>query len=278
MLQLAPQYQDNVVFVPFNEPEGNMFGTGEWSYDGISWLDDPTDYFAAWDEVYALIKGKMPSARIAGPEHQHPVRPGQGLPRAHRGRRHRARRHHLARAEPPGAGARAWPRYRGVGEGGVRGHADEGRELPININEYAFNYHTSVPGQMIQWISAIEESKVDADIAYWNIDGNLSDSAVQANRGNGQWWLFNAYGPMSGHTVKVTPPFPGENYTLQGVATLDARKAQARAIFGGAARQEPRDLRPRARRGVRPRVHATVREIPWTGQLGDSPQPDTSPS
>ena len=66
---------------------------------------------------------------------------------------------------------------------------------------------------MIQWISAIEESKVDADIAYWNIDGNLSDSAVQANRGNGQWWLFNAYGEMSGHTVRRAPAVPRPSAT-----------------------------------------------------------------
>lgn len=39
----------------------------------------------------------------------------------------------------------------------------------------------SVPGRMIQWIAALEECKVDADMAYWNIDGNLNDSAVEAN-------------------------------------------------------------------------------------------------
>src|SRR5690606_27316636 len=54
------------------------------------------------------------------------------------------------------------------------GTEHEGTELPINVNEYAFNYHTSVPGQMIQWISAIEDSKIDAMIAFWNINGNLS--------------------------------------------------------------------------------------------------------
>ena len=69
-------------------------------------------------------------------------------------------------------------KYRGWETEVFAGTALEGTQLPININEYAFNYHTSVPGQMIQWISAIEESKIDADIAYWNIDGNLSDSAV----------------------------------------------------------------------------------------------------
>ena len=266
VLQLDAKYQKHIVFVPFNEPEGNMFGTGEWSYDGTSWLSDPTDYFQAWDDVYALIRGKMPSARIAGPNTsilfdqvkgflQHTKAAGT-VPDV-------ITWHELSHPEAVRdsvAKYRAWEKD------------ILGKQLPININEYAFNYHTSVPGQMIQWISAIEESKVDADIAYWNIDGNLSDSAVQANRGNGQWWLYNAYGSMTGDTVKVTPPNPGQNYSLQGVATLDKDKKQARAIFGGATgagyiqfTNVPKYFGKTA--------HAWIREIPWTGQIGDSAPP-----
>jgi hypothetical protein len=266
VLTLPPQYQDNIVFVPFNEPEGNMFGTGEWSYNRVSWLSDPRYYFAAWDEVYALIKGKMPDARIAGPNTSvlydqvrgfltHTVAAGT-VPEV-------MTWHELsdpARIRTSVARYRAWE--------------DEilGRHLPININEYAFNYHTSVPGQMIQWVSAIEESKVDADIAYWNIDGNLSDSAVQANRGNGQWWLLHAYAQMSGHTVKVTPQFPNVSYTLQGVATVDESKRQARALFGGASGEGVVTFDNAGMfNGV---AHVLVQEIPWTGQIGDSPQPE----
>ncbi|GIJ61141.1 LamG-like jellyroll fold domain-containing protein [Virgisporangium aurantiacum] len=268
VLQLPSQYRDNIVFVPFNEPEGNMFGTGEWSYNGVSWLSDPTDYFRTWDDFYRLIKSKIPDARIAGPNTsvlyaqvrgflEHTVAAGT-VPDV-------MTWHELSHPEAVRENVR---RYRAM-EAEVLG----GRQLPININEYAFNYHTSVPGQMIQWISAIEESKVDADIAYWNIDGNLSDSAVQANRANGQWWLFNAYGGMTGDTVRVTPPYPGRNYTLQGVATLDRAKRQARAIVGGAGgaghirfANVPSTVFGRT-------VHATVREIPWSGQIGDSGPP-----
>jgi len=268
VLQLDPKYRDHVVFVPFNEPEGNMFGTGEWSYNRISWLSDPTDYFRAWDEVYALIKAKMPAARIAGPNTsvlyaqvkgflQHTVAAGT-VPDV-------MTWHELSHPERVRESVRQYRAW----EAEVLG----GRQLPININEYAFNYHTSVPGQMIQWISAIEESKVDADIAYWNIDGNLSDSAVQANRGNGQWWLFNAYGGMTGHTVQVTPPYPGQNYTLQGVATLDTSKRQARAIIGGATSAGHIRFERVPSSVFGHTVHAFIREIPWTGQIGDSAQP-----
>ncbi|MFI7124783.1 LamG-like jellyroll fold domain-containing protein [Nonomuraea sp. NPDC050153] len=269
VLKLDPKYQDNIVFVPFNEPEGNMFGNGQWSYNGVNWLGDPQYYFKAWDEVNALIKGKLPKARIAGPNSsalydkvqdflRHTLKAGT-LPEV-------ITWHELS--NPAGIRTNV-ARYR-EWERAILGD----KRLPINLNEYAHNYHTSVPGQMIQWASAIEESKVDADIAYWNIDGNLSDSAVQANRGNGQWWLLNAYGQMTGDTVKVTPPRPNVSYTLQGVATLDKAKAQARAVFGGTS----------GKAGIRfdnvdaklfgGTVHALVQEIPWTGQIGDSAQPE----
>ncbi|WP_338900083.1 LamG-like jellyroll fold domain-containing protein [Streptomyces sp. TG1A-60] len=273
VLKLPKEYQDNIVLVPFNEPEGNMFGTGEWSYDKVSWLNDPDDYFAAWDDVHKLIKSKMPSARIAGPNTSvlydqvkgfltHTLAAGT-LPDV-------ITWHELSHPE---AVRESVAKYRAWEKDLFRGTDKAGTELPININEYAFNYHTSVPGQMIQWVSAIEESKVDADIAYWNIDGNLSDSAVQSNRGNGQWWLLHAYASMSGHTVEVTPPFPGENYTMQGVATLDEKKRQARLIFGGSTGEGHITFAGVPKKLFGDRVHAWVREIEWSGQLGDSSGP-----
>ncbi|MFJ9154014.1 LamG-like jellyroll fold domain-containing protein [Streptomyces sp. NPDC102270] len=273
VLQLPKQYQDNIVFVPFNEPEGNMFGTGEWSYDKVSWLSDPKAYFAAWDEAYRLIKGRMPSARIAGPNTSvlydqvkgfltHALAAGT-LPDV-------ITWHELSHPE---AVRTSVAKYRVWEKDLFKGTDREGTQLPVNVNEYAFNYHTSVPGQMIQWVSAIEESKVDADIAYWNIDGNLSDSAVQSNRGNGQWWLLNAYASMSGHTVTVNPPFPGENYTMQGVATLDEKKKQARLLFGGSTGKGHITFAGVPKKLFGTNVHAWVREIEWSGQVGDSSGP-----
>ncbi|OIJ91847.1 cellulosome enzyme [Streptomyces monashensis] len=273
VLQLPKQYQDHIVFVPFNEPEGNMFGTGEWCYDKVSWLTDPRDYFAAWDEVYELIRGRMPRARIAGPNTSvlfdqvkgflsHALAAGT-LPDV-------VTWHELSHPE---AVRQSVATYRAWEQELFKGTDKEGTQLPVNINEYAFNYHTSVPGQMIQWVSAIEESKVDADIAYWNIDGNLSDSAVQSNRGNGQWWLLHSYASMSGHTVKVNPPFPGQNYTMQGVATLDEQKKQARLLFGGSDGKGHITFAGVPKTVFGPRVHAWVREIEWSGQVGDNSGP-----
>ena len=260
-------YKDHVVYVPFNEPEGNMFGTGDWSYDRVSWLDDPRQFFAAWKDVHHLIKSLDPDARIAGPNTSQLFGQVKGFLQYakdndvvpdvmtwHELSSPAAVRTNVARY-------RGWEKEVGVGP------------LPVNVNEYGHNYHLSVPGQVVQWVSAIEESKIDADLAYWNIDGNLNDSAVEANKGNGQWWLFNAYGEMSGHTVEVTAPHPNVQYTLQGVATLDPGKKQSRALFGGKSGDTDvvfRNVDP----GVfGTTVRATVQEIPWTGQVGDSAQP-----
>jgi len=264
---------EHLVIEPYNEPEGNMFGTGPWSLDGTSWLDDPTDYVAAWDETYRTIKERFPDMRIAGPGTSVLYPQVQGF-----------LEHAVAEDTVPDiitwhelthpqAIRESVAEYRQWEAEIFAGTSYDGTELPVNVNEYAFNYHTSVPGQMVQWMSAIEDAKVQAMIAFWNINGNLSDSAVQTNRANGQWWLYNAYSRMTGHTVEVTPPYPGQNYSLQGVATLDEEQRQARVILGGQDGTAPIDLVNVPSDVFGDEVRVTVREIPWTGQLGDSAQP-----
>jgi hypothetical protein len=267
VLTMDKDDQDHVVYVPFNEPEGNMFGTGKWSYNGVSWRTDPQHYFAAWKETYQLIRELDPDARIAGPNTSTLYDQVKGFLQ-------------YAKANDVVPDVMTWHEL--SSPAAVRTNVAKYRQwekevgidpLPINVNEYGHNYHLSVPGQVVQWVSAIEESKIDADLAYWNIDGNLNDSAVEANKGNGQWWLFNAYGQMSGQTVQVTAPHPNQQYTLQGVATLDTEKKQSRAIFGGKSGDADivfDNIDPEL---FGTTVRATVQEIPWTGQVGDSAQP-----
>ncbi|MFI6559079.1 cellulosome protein [Streptomyces sp. NPDC050534] len=259
--------KSHVVYVPFNEPEGNMFGEGEWSYDGVCWRTDPRHFFAAWQETYHLIKGLDPEARIAGPNTcvLYPeVRGFLEFARDHGVLPDVITWHELSAPDEVRTNVakyRELERELGIGP------------LPVNLNEYAHNYHLSVPGQMIQWIAAVEESKVDADMAYWNIAGNLNDSAVEANKGNGQWWLFNAYGRMSGDTVRVTPPQPNVQYTLQGVATLDRHKRQARLLFGGASGAADLVFTGVDADVFGGTVHLRLEEIPWSGQVGACERP-----
>jgi hypothetical protein len=260
-------YKSHVVYVPFNEPEGNMFGTEEWSYDKNSWRTDPRHYFAAWKDVHRLIKDLDPDARIAGPNTStlyDEVKDFLEFAKAQDVLPDVITWHELS---TPAAIRTSVAKYRRMEE-------ELGIDpLPVNINEYAHNYHLSVPGQVVQWISAIEESKVDADLAYWNIDGNLNDSAVESNKGNGQWWLFNAYGRMTGHTVRVTAPRPNVQYTLQGVAALDEDKRQARALFGGESGTADVVFANIPAEVFGETVHLRLHEIPWTGQVGACAQP-----
>ncbi|MFI6547796.1 cellulosome protein [Streptomyces prunicolor] len=260
-------YKSHVVYVPFNEPEGNMFGTGEWSYDQVSWRTDPARYFAAWRDLYRLIKELDPGARIAGPNTCLLYDEIRGFLE-------------FAKAEDVLPDVITWHELSSPDEirTSVAKYRALERELrigplPVNLNEYAHNYHLSVPGQMIQWIAAIEESKVDADMAYWNIDGNLNDSVVEANKGNGQWWLFNAYGQFTGNTVQVTAPHPNVQYTLQGVAALDRAKRQARLLLGGTDGSADVVFEHVDPEVFGTTVHARLLEIPWTGQVGASVQP-----
>jgi hypothetical protein len=269
---LPAQYRDRIVFVPFNEPEGNMFGTDAKSCNGVSWLKEPGIFLNAWDRAVRALRRASPGTRIAGPNTSILFDQVEGF-----------LRHSIAQdtvpeimtwheLSNPATVRTSVRRYRGWEDKLFAGTKWQGHHLPINVNEYAYNYHTSVPGQMIQWVAAIEDAKIDADIAYWNIDGNLSDSAVQANRGNGQWWLLNAYATMGGRTLAVTPPHPDQSYTLQGVATLDRSRREARLLLGGRSGAATVDMvKVPVWFGATARVR--VREIGWTGQLGDAAPP-----
>lgn len=269
--QLPREYRKHIILAPFNEPEGNMFSGGDSGCDGVAWLDNPTTFFNAWDRAYRLLRATAPGVRILGPNtsilfypqdfgfFQHAVAAGT-VPDV-------VSWHELNNAGSLRANVklfRQWVSQLSLGR--------KGRPFPIDITEYAYNYHTSVPGQMVQWLSAIEDSKIDADIAYWNVDGDISDSVVHGTGGNGQWWLLNAYASMAGgRTVEVTPPSPGEAYTLQGVAALKGTD-QARLLFGGGTGPATIGLK-HLPRSFGSRVRVLVREIRWTGQIGDSAPP-----
>ncbi|MFJ4159160.1 LamG-like jellyroll fold domain-containing protein [Microbacterium testaceum] len=259
--QLDPSYRSRIVWIPFNEPELNWTG----------WNN--AEYYATWDEIFRYIRSLDPDAKIAGPNNTglhdvrdffaHTIAAGT-VPDVYTW-------HELS---SPGSIRNAVNSYRNDEAAAFKGTAYEGKQLPVNINEYAHRYHTSVPGQMIQWMAAIEDSKVEGDVAYWNVDGNLNDQAVETNRGNGSWWLYYAYGQMSGNTVRVTPPST-DSYTLQGISTLDRDKKQSRTIVGGATGYQNLAFRNIDKSVFGDSVDVVVQEIPWTGQLGDSPQPKT---
>ena len=97
--------------------------------------------------------------------------------------------------------------------------------IPVNITEYGMLRDMSVPGQLVQWISMFESEKVDAQTAFWNYAGNLSDNSSRNNGANGGWWMFDWYGALAGsETATVTPPHLNTPDSPQGLAALDTAK------------------------------------------------------
>ena len=146
--------------------------------------------------------------------------------------------------------------------------------MPININEYGNRRDLSNPGQLVQWMAMFEDTKVDADLAFWDIAGNYSDNAVGNNQPNGSWWLLRWYGAMTGHTAAVTPPAPAVVDTLAGLASLDPGQRQARIIVanpaGGDAAVAVSGL---SLATFGDRVHVSVQSTTWTGYDGVASTP-----
>lgn len=220
---MASPYKDRIVFVPYNEPDG-MWYPGMRTNGGSQ-----AAFNAEWLQTYDFIKGIWPAARLAGPNVSSYTssalnsfltycKANDCLPDV-------VTWHTLG---SPAAVRSTVDSYRALETA-----AGITTPLPININEYAHRYHLTDPGQMVQWIAALEDKKVDGNLPYWNINGHLGDSAAGQNVPNAQWWLYNWYSSMSGNTVKVTGASNDDAYTLQGLASLDTAKKQARVILAG---------------------------------------------
>jgi hypothetical protein len=214
---VADPNRASYVYVPFNEP------------DQIWYSNDLAGLERDWKTVFQKIRSIDPTARIAGPNYAH---------------YHAADYRHFmtfAKANKVLPNVMTWHElqddffwswyanyadYRDI-------ETDLGiRELPISINEYGrFSGDLGVPGNLVQWITRFENSKVDGSLAYWTTAGSLNDLVTENNKATGGWWLYKWYGEMIGRTVAVTPPSQGGS--LQAVANLDRSNKQARVILGG---------------------------------------------
>jgi hypothetical protein len=257
---LTSPYKNRIVLVPYNEPDGNWFA-GLQSNATIL-----TAFENEWLETYQFIHQLWPQARIAGPNfYQYQgsaltsflefCQANDCLPNV-------VTWHELVNPstiEPDVAAFRATETSLGL-------------NLPVSLDEYSAQYQMTSPGRMVSWLSAIENAKVSGDLPYWNQNGTLGDSASENNIPNGQWWLYNWYSNLTGHTVAVTSPDGNTDNTLQAVAALDNSKKQARIILGGGP-AETADVTVKDASIFGPTVHATVLDDQWTGMTGAAAAP-----
>ncbi|MFC3890636.1 hypothetical protein ACFOWZ_04065 [Lentzea rhizosphaerae] len=253
--------RDKFVWTIFNEPDGIWYS---------DWANKKQKFFADWTRIYRLVKSVLPNARIAGI--------GETRYRADHLREFLT----YAKANNVLPELTSWHELGPDSLANYRKNYAEYREMEkqlgispreIVINEYTNKRDTSVPSQMVQWITMLEDTKVDGHMAFWSMAGNLSDHAVRANRANGGWWLTKWYGDLSGNTVKVTPPQPNVRDTLQGMATLNRSAAKATVLLGGTANDVNVALTGIDRKVFGDQVDVRISKTSWSGYEGDAGQP-----
>jgi len=221
-------HPENYVFIPFNEPDaGNWYPN--WSTQKDQFL---SDWWAAYDTIESVYAAHgLGHARIGGPGDSswHADRSTDLLTYAKAHSQlpdvfiwHELGTNNLATFRSNIAAYKQVLKIVGV------------PEIPVNITEYGMLRDMGVPGQLVQWFSMFEDQKVDAQTAYWNYSGNLSDNSSRNNGANGGWWMLKWYGDLAGSkTVRVTPPALNAPDTLQGIGAIDRGKRKATVLFGG---------------------------------------------
>lgn len=247
---MQEKYGDDIefVYVTFNEPDYNWYG----------W--DPSPQFLAdWDRIYDIVKSQDPESQIIGP----------GFAIYTEGKMRAFLEHCVANGSVPDIICwhelqedfysnwySRYENYRALEKSlGLE-------ELPIDINEYLCTSQTLWNcGEIVQWISKFEDTKVEACRAYWSRNNSLNDLVTMTNNQvTGAWWLHKFYGEMTGDTVKVTPPDINAK-GLQGLAALDTNKKQVKALVGGIAGLCSLELKNIDTEVFGNRVHAVVSRI-----------------
>ncbi len=255
------------VFIPFNEPDGIWYQ---------SWSSMKTQFLADWTAAYDLIQGVyaehgLGHAKIAGPGESswHTDRVTDFLT--------------YAKAHDQLPDVIVWHELGTQNLATFRSHMDAYRgvvksvgvpELPVDITEYAMPRDMNVPGQLVQWLAMFEDEKVDAQTAYWNYAGNLSDNASRNNSANGGWWMLKWYGDLAGSTtVSLTPPALNKVDSVQGIAAVDRAQRKATVLVGGGTNDVALHLEGIDAATFGGAVDVVARENRLNGAEGDSLQP-----
>ncbi|BEL06546.1 hypothetical protein Q0Z83_047370 [Actinoplanes sichuanensis] len=251
------------VFIPFNEPDG-----GNW-YANWGTLKDTflADWKATYDKIQQVYaRHGLGHARIGGPgdTRWQPERSADFLT--------------YAKANAVLPDVFIWHELGIDNLRTFRSHYTDYRALEkrlgltpmhVNITEWGMLRDMGTPGQLVQWLSIMEDLKIDGQTAYWAYAGNLSDNSARTNSANAGWWMFKWYGDLAGsRTVAVTPPALNTVDTLQGIAAVDKRNKRATVLYGGGNDPVTLSLSGLDRNIFGKRVDIEVREITLAGAEG----------
>lgn len=238
------EHPDQYTFIPFNEPDGgNWYASGDNASAKIF-----RTFLSDWDSEYKLIQkiwqqyknGEKPSKVKPTADHARVAGPGDCVYRQNRSSAFLSH----AKSQNTLPDVFVWHELGKESLSSFRSHYESYRKLEkkyginpidVNITEYGELRDMSVPGQLIQWQSMFEDEKVQAETAYWNYAGNLSDNMARANSANAGWWQFKWYGDLRGaQTVKVSSDYMNKADSLQGIAAIDRTNKKATVLYGGA--------------------------------------------
>ncbi|MDR2566594.1 MAG: discoidin domain-containing protein [Bifidobacteriaceae bacterium] len=246
---------DHYVLVPFNEAdEGNWAG----AYGYHETLK--SQFLTDWDAVYRKIHGLYDEYAAAGKIDPN-AEPRIGGPGDAAWRPTRTKAfltHALANNTLPDVVI--WHELSEENVNSYKSHYASYRQiettlgidpLPVNISEWGELRDMSVAGQIIQWFAIFEDTKVQAQTAYWNYAGNISDNQSRANNANAAWWIFKWYGDLRvTDTESAINTYKAVAYKdsaaqsagtantdmdkLAAIAALDTANRKATIIYGGA--------------------------------------------
>lgn len=217
---------DKLVYVPYNEPEGNWFPKihGN-SAENIAARDTFNQF---WLKAYDVIKAADPNAKLAGPNLAYY---GEDIMNSFV-------KFCVENNRMPDQFT--WHVLDDGWFSGFDGNMANYRSLEqqygftreVVINEYGNMKDMGNPGKLVKYLGLWEDYKVSACEAYWHISNNLSDTAADNNEPNATWWMYKWYGGMSGNSLKITQRNTART-ALYGVASLDNNKKLSDVLFGG---------------------------------------------
>lgn len=213
--------KDQYVYVLFNEPDQIWFG-GNMGENG---------FCKAWKQIYDAVKEEDSEAKVAGPN----------IADYNRWEMETFIKFAIENDCMPDV--ITWHElYQSDGDFMVSwdGHLEHYRSLEeqygftrkVVVNEYAKFHDNGTPGQLIQWISRFENSKVYACLPFWYLANSLNELVADANKPNGAWWLYKWYADMTGDTVPVETYNVNED-GMYGLVALDEDKETTYVLFGG---------------------------------------------
>jgi len=250
-------------WVPFNE--------GDWIWYPDWEGGDRERFLEDWTTIVRAVREVDPEARVAGPNEArfHPQRVRDFLAhcREHDVLPDVVSWHELQPSSLESYPAhyrhfRALERELGIGP------------LPVNVDEYANRRDMSVPAQLLQWLEMFETTKVDADLAYWTMAGNLDDHAVGQQQANAGWWLLHWYAGLRGETVHVDVPHPVVRDSLRALAATDVEARHACVLVGGGRDAVRLRLHDAAAHGWEGRVRVRTSRLVWSGCAGEVSAPE----